>query len=81
MVRTQLTITISPELGRYIEERSAELGVKRSYVVSRALEADRERYTDELLREGYEELVEQDVELLKEFEHVDRESPWPEYRG
>lgn len=80
MARTQLTITMSPELGRYVEERSAELGVKKSDVVSRALEADRERYIDDLLREGYEELAGQDAELLEEFEHVDRESPWPEYR-
>lgn len=79
MAREQLTVTVPAELGRYVEERSAELGVKKSAVVSRALEIDRELYMDELLREGYEEMAEHDVQLLKEFEHVDRESPWPEY--
>ena len=32
-----------------------------------------------LLREGYEERAKHDAELLKEFEHVDHESPWPKY--
>jgi hypothetical protein len=40
---------------------------------------DRERYMDELLREGYEEIAEQNRRLVKEFEDVDRESSWPEY--
>ena len=80
MSRTQLTITVPSELGRYVEERSAQEGVKKSAMVSRILEADRERYMDELLREGYEEMAERDEELLKEFEHVDRESSWPEYQ-
>jgi hypothetical protein len=76
----QLTITVPSELGRYVEERSAQEGVKKSAMVSRILEADRERYMDELLREGYEEMTEHDRKLHKEFEHVDRESSWPEYQ-
>ncbi len=79
MARTQLTITVPSELGRYVEERSAELGVKKSTVIGRLLEADRARYMDELLREGYEEMAEQNRKLVREFEHADRESPWPEY--
>ena len=62
-----------------MEDLSAELGVKKSAVVSQALEADRKRRKELLMREGYEEMAEHDAELLKEFEHVDRESPWPEY--
>lgn len=77
--RAQLTVTVSPEVGRYVEELSAELGVKKSAVVERALELDRERRKELLMREGYEEMAEHDLALLKEFEHVDRESPWPEY--
>ena len=77
--RAQLTVTVSPELGRYVEEVSAELGVKKSAVVERALEADRERRELDLLREGYEEMAEHDLALHKEFEHVDSETPLPEY--
>jgi predicted transcriptional regulator len=79
MSRTQLTVTVSPETGRYVEELSAELGVKKSAVVERALEDYRERRMEDLLREGYEERARHDLELLKEFEHIDRETPWPEY--
>jgi predicted transcriptional regulator len=77
--RAQLTVTVSPELGRYVEEVSAELGVKKSAVVERALEADRECREEDLLREGYEEMAEHDLALHEEFEHVDSETPLPEY--
>jgi hypothetical protein len=43
------------------------------------MEDYRERRIENLLREGYEERARHDLELLKEFEHVDRETPWPEY--
>lgn len=66
MSRTQLTITVSPELGQYVEELSAELGVKKSEVVALALEADRERRMELLLREGYEEFAGHDAEFLEE---------------
>ncbi len=79
MARTQLTVTVSTDLGQYVEELSHELGIKKSAIVEHALEIDRERRLEDLLREGYEEMAEDDVELLKEFEHVDRESSWPEY--
>jgi metal-responsive CopG/Arc/MetJ family transcriptional regulator len=79
MSRTQLTVTVPSELGQYVEELSAELGLKKSEVVSRALKEHRESHMELLLREGYEEFAEHDKELLKEFEHVDRETPWPEY--
>lgn len=79
MSRTQLTVTVPSELGQYVEELSAELGVKKSEVVSHALKDHRERRIECLLREGYEERAEHDAELLKEFENVDRETPWPEY--
>jgi predicted transcriptional regulator len=77
--RAQLTVTVSPELGQYVEEVSAELGMKKSAVVERALEADRERRELDLLRQGYEEMAEHDLALHKEFEYVDNETPLPEY--
>ena len=79
MSRVQLSVTVSPEMGRYVEELSAELGVKKSAVVEHALEVDRQRRKELLMREGYEEMAEHDAELLKEFEHVDSETPLPEY--
>jgi hypothetical protein len=79
MARAQLTVTVPAELGQYVAERSAELGIKKSVVVSRALEADRERQLELLLEEGYEQMATQDEEMLEEFEHVDIESPWPDY--
>lgn len=78
-MRSQLTVTLPPELGQYVEELSEELGVKKSAVVELALEADRERRTEDLLREGYEEMAEHDLALHREFEAVDRETPMPEY--
>ncbi len=77
--RRQFTITIPQELGSYLEELSAETGMNKSAVVSQALEADRERRKEQLLREGYEEMAPHDRELLHEFEQVDREASWPEY--
>ncbi len=79
MSRVQLSVTVSPEMGRYVEELSAELGVKKSAVVEHALEVDRQRRKELLMREGYEEMAEHDAELLKDFEHVDSETPLPEY--
>ena len=75
--RAQLTVTVSPELGRYVEELATDLGVKKSAVVERALEADRERHEEDLLREGYQEMAAHDLALHEEFEHVDRETPLP----
>jgi predicted transcriptional regulator len=77
--RVQLSVTVSPEMGRYVEELSAELGVKKSAVVEHALEVDRQHRKELLMREGYEEMAEHDAELLREFEHVDSETPLPEY--
>lgn len=79
MARRQFTITVSPELGRYLEERSVEVGINKSALVSRALEADRELYLERLLEEGYAETAGHDQELLEEFEGMDKDSPWPEY--
>jgi len=77
--RRQFTITVSQELGSYIEELSAETGMNKSAVVSQVLAEDRERRKKQLLREGYEEVAPYDQELLQEFEHVDRDDSWPEY--
>lgn len=77
--RQQLTVTVPSDLGGYVEEVSAATGLNKSAVVSRALEADRERRKEEIMREGYEEMASSDRELLREFEHVDREAAWPEY--
>lgn len=77
--RRQLTVTVPSDLGGYVEEVSAETGLNKSAVVSRALEADREHRKERLMREGYEEMAASDRQLLREFEHVDRDSAWPEY--
>jgi predicted transcriptional regulator len=53
--------------------------MKKSAVVERALEADRERRELELLREGYEEMARHDLAPHREFEHVDSETPLPEH--
>lgn len=34
-----------------------------------------------LMREGYEEMAEQDRQTNEEFRHVDEEVPWPSYGG
>ncbi len=77
--RKQLTVTVPSDLGGYVEQVAAETGLNKSAVVSRALEADREHRKEQLMREGYEEMAASDRQLLREFEHVDRESVWPEY--
>lgn len=79
MSRVQLTVTVSPEMGQYVEEVSAELGMKKSAVIEHALEIDRERRKEQLMREGYEEMAAHDTKLLREFKHVDSETPVPEY--
>ncbi len=55
--------------------------MNKSAVVSRALEAEKAREEEELMREGYEEMATHDRDVLKEFEHVDREAndSWPQY--
>lgn len=79
--RRQFTITVAADLGDYLEQRSAITGMNKSAVVSRAIEAEKEREEEELMREGYEEMATHDLKMLKEFEHVDREGndSWPEY--
>ncbi len=77
--RKQFTVTVSPELGRYLEERAAESGLNKSAVVGQALESDRQRRKEELMREGYEALAERDLELAREFEQLDESSEWPDY--
>lgn len=53
--------------------------MNKSAVVGQALEADRERRKELLMREGYEEMAERDLELTREFERVDADASWPEY--
>lgn len=77
--RRQYTITVSPELGRYLEERAMEAGTNKSAVVGQALEADRERRKRLLMREGYEEMAGQNLELEREFEQAGVDDEWPEY--
>lgn len=77
--RRQFTITVSQDLGNYLEELAAETGMNKSAVVSQVLADDRERRKERLLREGYEEMAPYDRELMQEFEHVDRDANWPEY--
>lgn len=78
-MRAQLTITLPPELGKYVEELSEELSVTRSAVVSQALELDRQRRKELLMREGYEEVAEEHLELAREFDHADESASWPNY--
>ena len=66
-------------MGRYVEEVSSEMGLKMSAMIGCALEVDRERRTEDLLREGYGESAAHDLEIDREFENVDRETPLPEY--
>jgi post-segregation antitoxin (ccd killing protein) len=77
--RKQFTVTVSAELGRYLEERAAETGLNKSAVVSQALEVDRRRRKEFLMREGYEEMAEQHLELVREFEHMVESTGWPDY--
>lgn len=77
--RRQFTIMVPQELGSYIEELSAEMGMNKSAVVSQVLADDRKRRKEQLLHEGYEEMAPYDRELLQEFEHVDGDASWPEY--
>ncbi len=77
--RKQFTITVSYDLGRYLEERAAESGLNKSAVVSEALELDRQRRKELLMREGYEEMAEQHLELVRELENADESTGWPDY--
>jgi hypothetical protein len=77
--KVQLSVTVSPEKGRYVDEVSAEYGIKKSAVVEHALALAIERRKELLMREGYEEMAEHDAELLKDFERIDSETPLPEY--
>lgn len=79
MARRQFTITVSEELGSYLEQRSAQTGLNKSAVVSRALEAERERLLQSLMEQGYREMANHDAELAREFSELDKDSPWPEY--
>ena len=79
MARKQFTVTVSEELGRYLEERAEKEGLKKSAVVGRALKLDRQRLRDELLVEGYREMGEHDLKIAKEFANVDVSTPWPDY--
>ena len=53
--------------------------MNKSAVVSQALELDRQRRKEHLMREGYEDMVEQHLNLVREFEHLDESSGWPDY--
>lgn len=77
--RRQFTVTVSEDLGRYLEERAAETGLNKSAVVSQALAVDRRRRKELLMREGYEEMAEEHLELVREFEPMDESTGWPDY--
>ena len=53
----------------------------KSDIVSQALELDRRRRKEELMREGYEAMAEMDLELVREFEQLDESAGWPDYRA
>lgn len=77
--RKQFTVTVPSDLGLYLEERAAETGLNKSAVVSQALELDRQLRKELLMREGYEALAEQHLELVREFESMDESTGWPDY--
>lgn len=78
-VQKQFTVTVSSELGSYLEERAAETGMNKSAVVSEALKSDRQRRKELLIREGYEALAEKHLELVREFEYAGESVGWPSY--
>lgn len=77
--RKQFTVTVPSDLGLYLEERAMETGLNKSAVVSQALEVDRQRRKEHLMREGYEEMAERDLEFVRELEHLDESTGWSEY--
>lgn len=77
--RKQFTVTVPSDLGRYLEERAEETGLNKSAVVGQALELDRQRRKELLMREGYEEMAEKHLELVREFENADEDAGWPGY--
>ncbi len=77
--RKQFTVTVPSDLGLYLEERAMETGLNKSAVVSQALEVDRQRRKEHLMREGYEEMAERDLEFVRKFEHLDESTGWSEY--
>lgn len=77
--RKQFTVTVPSDLGLYLEERAMETGLNKSAVVSQALEVDRQCRKEHLMREGYEEMAEWDLEYVREFEDLDETARWPDY--
>ncbi len=53
--RSQLTVTVPPELARHVEDLATLSGLTKSAVVGRILEFDRDKREDALRREGYNE--------------------------
>ena len=77
--RKQFTVTVTSDLGHYLEERTAETESNKSAVVSKALELDRQHRKELLMREGYEALAKEHLELVREFGHADESAGWPDY--
>lgn len=67
MARAQFSITVSPKVGVFVEERARELGLKKSAVIEEALEVAQRVYHEDLMREGYQEMAKHDAELNQEF--------------
>lgn len=76
---TRLTVTVPADIARWGAQIAESEGASPDLVVARAVEEYRDRHAGWRLREGYEEMVSHDLELVREFEHVDRETPWLEY--
>ena len=62
MSRAQLTITVSSDMGRYVEELAEESSLTKSAVIEEILKADQKQRIDDLLREGYLEMAERGEE-------------------
>jgi hypothetical protein len=73
------TVTVHADLVQWVRQVARAEGTSPDLVVARAVEEYRDRYTERRLREGYDEMAAHDRDLIREFEHVDRETPWPEY--
>lgn len=70
------TIQVTPEFKQYLS--SLKESSKQTYqeVIEKALKGEySEKLTpeEELLKQGYLEMAEENLRIMKEFEHVDRE--------
>ena len=73
-----LSITFPQDLRKQLDSQAKREGLKRSTLIQKAvrvyLHLQQKRATDNLLREGYQEMYGERQNLLKEFEDLDHDS-------